>query len=304
MSRFGTTALLANPAAQLGKGQDACKAVEAFLRAQPDACETLDLICTKRPGHATEIAAGLAGYDTVIVIGGDGTVHETVNGLMRLAREQRPALALVPAGSGNDYARTLHMSRDIAAACEQLMRAEKTAAELGCCNGRYYAQTLSFGLDAAIALDTVQRRRRTGTTGLRLYAASCLDKFLHDRLLYDYRLRLDGGAWEEGQMYIFAVQVGPSYGSGFYISPRARIDDGLLDLCIAHPPLSSLKAALIFLRAKRGRHERYRQVDACTCTSLVLELADGVPAQIDGESITSTRYEIDVVPDALDVYRS
>lgn len=302
MTRFGKTAILANPASQLGAGAAAAQQVETYLLEHDGACSSLQALRTERPGHAEELAAGLSGFDTVVVIGGDGTVHEVVNGLMRLPREKRPALALVPVGSGNDYARTLHMSRATDEAYGQLMRAVKVSAELGCCNGRYFAETLSFGLDAAIALDTVERRKRTGTTGLRLYAASCLDQLLHNKVPYDYRLNVDGGPCEEGRMYLFAVQVGPSYGSGFVISPQARIDDGMLDLCIAHPPLSTAKAAWIFLRAKNGHHEHFRQIDVRQCVSLTLEFGRALPVQIDGERIVADRYDIQVAPDALDVY--
>lgn len=301
-ARFGKTVILANPASQSGAGKQAAQHVEAYLRGRADACDSLVLTYTERPGHAEQIAAGLDSCDTVIVVGGDGTVHETVNGLMCLPREQRPALALVPVGSGNDYARTLGMARKVDDACAQLLSATRVNAELGCCNGRYYAETLSFGLDAAIALDTVERRQQSGAAGLRLYAASCVDQLLHNKVLYDYRARVDEGPWEEGQMYLFAVQVGRTYGSGFAISPNARIDDGLLDVCIAHPPLSTAKAAWIFLRAKGGHHEHFSQIDVRRCTSLTLEFARELPVQIDGERLSATHYDIRIEPQALDVY--
>lgn len=302
MTRFGSTLVLANPTAQLGRGGDAAAQVEAFLHAQEGMCSALDAVFTEHPGHAEELAAAAGAYDTLVVIGGDGTVHEAVNGLARLPRPVRPALALVPVGSGNDYARTLGMARSVERACAQLSRATRVNAELGCCNGRYFAETLSFGLDAAIALDTMERRQRTGATGLSLYAASCVDQLLHNKVLYDYRMRVEGGLPETGQMYLFAVQVGPSYGSGFSISPHARIDDGLLDLCIAHPPLSTPKAAWIFLRAKGGRHEHFEQIEVRRCTSLSLEFGCDLPVQIDGERISAERYDIHVEPRALDVY--
>lgn len=301
-ARFGRTVVLANPASQLGAGEGAAQQVEAFLRLHEDACDSVELLLTEGPGHAVELAAELDACDTVVAVGGDGTVHETVNGLMRLPRGKRPAFALIPVGSGNDYARTLRMSRAVDEACGQLLHAKRMTADLGCCNGRYFAETLSFGLDAAIALDTVARRDRTGVSGLRLYAASCVDQLLHNKVLYDYRLSLEGGPWEEGQMYLFAVQVGRTYGSGFAISPNARIDDGLLDLCIAHPPLSTAKAAWIFLRAKGGHHEHFRQIDVRQCTSLTLEFDRALPAQIDGERVVAGHYDIQVVPQALDVY--
>ena len=204
-------------------------------------------------------------------------------------------------GSGNDYARTLGMAFSVDEAVAQLCAGAVVNADVGTCNGTCFMETISFGLDAGIALDTQERRLRTGTTGLRLYAASCVDQLLHHKRDYGFTLRVDGGAPERGTLILMAVQIGPSYGSGFKICPEARLDDGLLDVCIAHAPIGTLKGAFIFLRAKNGYHERFEGIDIRTVRSLELSFDQAPPVQIDGERYQADTYSLGILAGALDV---
>ena len=98
-------------------------------------------------------------------MGGDGLVHLVANALMAIAPRDDPHLAVVPAGTGNDYARALGLPLDLKRSVHVILQASPRPVDLGLCNGKYFAETLSFGLDAAIALDTVRRREETGQLG-------------------------------------------------------------------------------------------------------------------------------------------
>lgn len=102
-------------------------------------------------------------------------------------------------------------------------------------------------------------------------------------------------------MFLMAVQVGPTYGGGFRICPDARIDDGLLDICIARPPLSLPYATLIFLMAKNAHHTRFKQMEFHRTPSLQLRFDHRPPVQIDGEPLIADEYSISTVPGALRV---
>ena len=156
-------------------------------------------------------------------------------------------------------------------------------------------------LDAAIALDTMERRVRTGRTGTVLYMESGVDQLLHHLDLRRYRASFDGGETVEAESVTFAVQIGPYYGGGFKICPDARIDDGLLDVCVAHPPVGAARALYIFLRAKGGKHVRFKQIELRRCRTLHLEFDEAPPAQMDGELIEGTSFDIAVEPAALNV---
>ena len=307
MHVLGNTLLIANPKAQIGKSGATARHVEAALRAALGE-ESFEVMLTERPGHAAEIAAHAPGNtNTIIALGGDGVVHEVANGLMRRSREDRPVFAVIPAGSGNDYALTLGMSMKVGTATRQLLSGKHRPADVGCCNGEYFVETLSFGLDAAIALATVDLREETGRTGTMLYAQAGIDQVLHHRnpLRYETLLHHVDGRDEnlrlEGESFVFAVQIGPTYGGHFRICPKARFDDGLFDICLAHPPISELSAVALFARAKNGWHVGDRRIEMHTARSLSVRFPVEPPAQLDGERIVGTSFDIEMHPAALTV---
>ena len=299
-SQLGTMLLIANPAAQNGRGADAATEAAHLLRTAVGE-QALDVVLTERPGHAVALAAAADGYDTVLALGGDGIIHEVAGGLMERTVGVRPALGIVPVGSGNDYVRTLGMSCKVEHACAQLLNAAPHPADLGRVNGHWFVETLSFGLDAAIALDTVERRKRTGRTGTILYAEAGIDQLLHHLDARRYTASFDGGAPVAGASITFAVQIGPSYGGGFKICPDARFDDGLFDVCIAHPPIGVAGAALIFALAKSGRHTGFKQMEFRRVSTLHVEFDEVPPAQMDGELIEATTFDVSIEPRALNV---
>lgn len=231
MQNLGKVLVIANPAARNGEGKRAAEYVRSASATLSS--EAFDFRMTESPGQATRDAAGARGYDTVLVLGGDGVIHEAVGGLMQLPREERPTLGVIPCGNGNDYARTLGMGLDWRDALSRLVFAEARQVDVGLCNGEPFVQTLSFGLDAAIALGTHERRRRTGTHGTLLFVEEGVSQLARNRTAYDYVCSFDGGASQEGSMLLFAVQVGPTYGGGFRICPDADPADGRFDVCIA-----------------------------------------------------------------------
>ena len=285
LSSEGSILLIANPAAQNGNGAAAAQRAVGLLRAQLGE-DAVVLARTAGPRHASEIAERAEGCSTVIALGGDGVIHEVAGGLMRRPAARRPALGV---------------STKVDEACAQLLGAEARLADVGRVNGHWFVETLSFGLDAAIALDTMERRVRTGRTGTVLYMESGIDQLLHHLDLRRYRVSFDGGETVEAESVTFAVQIGPYYGGGFKICPDARIDDGLLDVCVAHPPVGAARALYIFLRAKGGKHVRFKQIELRRCRTLHLEFDEAPPAQMDGELIEGTSFDIAVEPAALNV---
>ena len=307
--RTGKVLLLANPAAQRGNGAQAAKVAHELL-AEWLGEETVDLTFTEKPNHAIEIAerATVHQYETVIALGGDGLVHEVVNGLMHLPRDDRPVFGLVPAGSGNDFAQTLGMSDCVPDAIVQFLDAREREFDIGCCNGEFFAETLSFGFDAAIALDTVTRRERTGEQGTRLYLASGIDQLLHHLDPYRFTATLYGPSEDEreisGEILMFAVQNGPTYGGGFHICPDADPTDGLLDICYATAPMRLPVATFKFLRAKNGKHVNRKGIHFARASHMELQFDSRPPCQIDGEPHIADSYSISIEHQALTVLSS
>lgn len=290
--------IIANPASRHGEGIVDAARVERLLHA-PDVAE-LTMLMTQWQGHAEDLAAAAGRFDLVVVVGGDGAAHEVANGLMLIPREERPAMGVIPAGSGNDYAFALGMSPSLEESVRQLVSAPRRWVDLGVCNGRYFIETLSFGLDAAIALDTIERRERTGAAGLSLYVQSGIDQLLHNLKPRRMEAVFDGKERRE-DIILCAVQNGPTYGGGFRICPDALFDDGLLDVCIAHASVGALKAGWVFLRAKSGHHRHFKEIETFRAREISLRFDEPLPVQIDGEPLFETEYKISVEPGALRV---
>lgn len=303
VSPLGKALVIANPAAHSGAGERGATFARRFLDAYSSATRGYELRLTKGPGDATAVAARAMGFDTVVALGGDGLIHEVACGLMSLPARDRPALGVVPMGSGNDYARTLGMARnDVEGALAQLVRGSVRPMDVGRVNGTCFVETLSFGLDAAIALDTTDRRARdTSQEGEALFVTSGLKVLSRAGRGYPCTASFDGEAPERLETLVCAIQVGPTYGGGFRICPEADPADGLLDVCynVRCPSVPHLLA--LFGLARAGRHAASRVVRLRRLARAVLEFEREPPCQVDGEELRGTRFEVSVDPGALRV---
>ena len=145
-------------------------------------------------------------------------------------------------------------------------------------------------------------RKRTGLTGAPLYMASGLKAFGRSYRDYPVRVRFDDGETRHLRTIVFAIQNGPTYGSGFNICPRASISDGLIDVCYASGPVPRAVALPVFLSAKNGRHVGSKHVHIERIKKVDLTFSAGdYPIQLDGEQIRAKSMRIEVVPGALNV---
>lgn len=301
--------LVTNPAAGNGTGTASARAAMREIENAIASGHTssffknakVDAAFFSSPEEASSIIEGSSDKQAVLSVGGDGLAHLTVNALMKIPADQRPAFGIIPAGTGNDYARALGLPLDVRRSVRTILNAPLCPVDVGLCNGVYFAETLSFGLDAAIALETVERRARTGRSDPGVYFSSGIDQLRHHLVPYTYSGTFDDRE-VEGQCITFAVQIGPYYGGGFKISPDASLEDGHLDICISHPPVGILRAIYVFIRAKNGKHVRMKPIELDKARHAVLDFTEEPPCQIDGEPMHATHFDITCVKDALRVF--
>ena len=305
---FGKTLLIANPAARSGKAAEAAahaNTVFEHLRAKHDSTlSAFALRYTTGPRDASLIAEREGGaYDTVIALGGDGLVNEVANGLMQLEPSSRPQLALIPCGNGDDFARTIRIDRNPAQSLAQMesLTLVPEQIDLGNVNGMWFVETLSFGLDAAIALGTAELRKKTRRTGTSLYLQCGIDQLVNHRDIRHASLSLDGNKPEDIDFYLLAVQNGISYGGGFKICPKAKLDDGAFDLCYAVPSLSAPAAIQLLLKAKNGKHTHHPNLVFKQARRLQVRFHAPVPTQVDGEALPASDYTVELCPKQLTV---
>lgn len=286
--------IISNPQARHGEAEQLAPIIEKLLSSIPH-----DTVETTSPGHATELAAGAIGYDVVVASGGDGTVHEVLNGLMRIPVDRRPALAVLPTGSGNDTCRTLGIPFDLSEATMLLATGERRAFDVGVCNGAFFNNSFAAGLDAKVTAKAVEYKVTKGRSGLWLYLTALLHVLFKDLGAFPVELTFDGGTPYKCETLIVAINNGATYGGGFKITPDADPKDGLFDVCMIDPlPLREALWRLPFVIA--GKHTRMSVVHMSHHTSAVIDSQAPLPAQIDGEVLLDSRYVITMLPGAIE----
>jgi diacylglycerol kinase (ATP) len=294
--------LVVNPGSGRGRGaRRGREALRALLRAGLRA----ELALSTRPGGAIEIARRACERElgALVAVGGDGCVHEVVNGLMQ-AREQGvlPALAVLPAGSGNDFAAGTGSSRGVGELVETLRRPRRLRIDLGFARlhaeqgelRRVFANTLGLGFEAEV---NRQSKRIPWLRGLALYGLAAL---LALRELEPWPLEI---AWEtadgrreraSGDFLMATAGNGPRSGGGFRLTPQSRHDDGLLELGTVGP-LSRREVARLLPAVRRGAHLDHLAVRIEACRSFELRSPRPFPVHADGEFLHPAARELFVV---------
>jgi YegS/Rv2252/BmrU family lipid kinase len=281
-----TTKLIFNPIANLGRSWPIASSLRPLLTELGGA----DWTGTVYPTHATELArkAGEEGYERVIVMGGDGTVHEAVNGLMQLPPEQRPVLGIVPVGTGNDFAHSLGISRIPEDALRQAFHGPAHAIDVGRVDdnrghGEYWVNTLGIGFDAII---NIRSRRVAIFQGFAVYFLAMLQALMVDYTPYKATIQTDQGDWEE-PLLMMVLCNGKREGGGFSIAPMASQQDGQLDF-VSVPVIRRLRMLLTMPYFLKGTHGSLSYVRTGTLSRM--ELASDRPLYIhtDGEIYAGT----------------
>lgn len=243
----------------------------AFIRDHhPDA--TLHL--TERPRHATELAraAVAAGCDTVVAIGGDGTLNEVAGALVGTAT----ALALIPCGSGNGLGRHLGIPDPGRGAFRTLREGRVRLIDTGTADGRPFFNAMGVGFDAEISARFNNLTRR----GLWAYVRTGLRAWTSYRPAR-YRIEHAGGTLTTSA-FIVAVANSDQYGNDCFIAPGARVDDGKLNLTVLRN-VNTLTALPLAVRLFRGRLDDGARVARLVGTHFRIERPTAGPLHTDGE---------------------
>ncbi len=290
-SKTADWGVIFNPVAGRGRAQKLQHRLIRLLETHPG---TVSVQITRAAGHARELAAQWKDCGiTVIAAGGDGTIHEVVNGLAG----GNCTLGIIPLGSGNDFVKMLNLPADIAEAIAVIQRGKTMRIDLGWANGEYFPNSMGIGFDAEVV---VESKKIQHVKGFWLYLAAVLKKLMTFRNR-SVRLTFDGQVLEQS-VFLITVGNGQYVGGGFRITPRARLDDGLLDVCVLRG--LTLPETLRYLpRVICGRHLDLPQVRYFTATSVVVESALPLPLQLDGElqGTDLHRVEIKIEPQMLTI---
>ncbi|RYZ23819.1 MAG: YegS/Rv2252/BmrU family lipid kinase [Chitinophagaceae bacterium] len=231
--------------------------------------------------------ADLARFTQIWIIGGDGTLNYFINQFP----DVRVPLAAIPGGSGNDFHWMLYGGElGLPQLLERLLKGNTRAIDVGSCNGRLFLNGLGIGFDGAIVRDLLGKKKLAGK------ASYLLSVLKHILTYHESQVGVvaDGTELRRNALLV-SVANGTRYGGDFKVAPRAKLDDGLLDVNFvgAIAPLQRMRYLPVI---ERGEHLELPFVWYRQAADIVIDCAQELPAHLDGEYLTAARFEVRCLP--------
>jgi YegS/Rv2252/BmrU family lipid kinase len=271
--------VILNPWADRGRGIQQKELIEKLGQQHGG----LDLVVTQRPRHAQELALQAAdeGYDVIVAAGGDGTIHEVINGLFTSQSEAK--LGVLPIGSGNDFAYSLGISTDMATAVPQLFHVTLKTIDLARiedAKGHFQIvdNNIGIGFDAMVV---VQTESITRIHGFLMYFIAVLRTIAFYYQTPHLEIRFDDEQVAQATLFL-AIGVGPRGGGGFFLTPDAKQDDDRIDSCLVNP-VGRLTMLGMLQQAIKGTHVNSRHVTMRQSQRISLKANMPLPIHVDGE---------------------
>ena len=307
-----TVKIILNSYAGRGSGARAAAPIQAAFRRGN---VPFEIVKTTAPEEATSLAqqARLEGYEIIAAAGGDGTINEVVNGLALATPEGETVqgLAVLPAGSGNDFADIVGVARDFDAVVDAIRQGNTRRVDLGRVEAfdgrssfqRYLGNNLGIGFEAQV---TVESRKIKRLRGFAIYLWAVIRALrAYDQPHFEIGWTDGNGTVHEVAKPMLLVSIGNSCrtGGGFYLTPDAVMDDGLLDLAFANA-LSKVGILTLLPKAMTATG-LYGQKDVqfSRLRSACIAIQQPVPVHADGEIISRQveKLSIEVQPNRLEV---
>lgn len=265
---------------------------------------------TEHKYHAVELTVKAIndGFRYIVAIGGDGTIHEVVNGIFiqKAVPTTEVSLAVIPAGTGNDWIRMFGISKTYSEAVRSLAEKRTVLQDVGKVHfyetkvqhTRYMANVAGLGFDAVVNLK-YNNLKDDGKYGKSLYLRSTLHTFLSFRSK-KFRIMTDGRLFYDGMVFSGAVGIGKYNGGGMIQTPNARIDDGLMDLTIIKK-MSKLRVARNFKLLFSGSIYDIPKVIYTQARKIEISTWPETRIEIDGEAVGTSPFVFELVPQSIRV---
>lgn len=265
--------IIINPISGTGKQKKAAKAIKTWL---DTTLFDSEILFTKHKGHFTSLAkeAAKESCDAVVIVGGDGSVNEAVQGLIGT----KTALGIIPIGSGNGFARHLNIPMSLKLAVERINQFKLKQIDTAKINNQVFVSISGLGFDAHIA----EKFSLAKSRGLWNYTKISIQEFFRYSEK-NYKIRLDETDFEKKAFMIVFANAN-QFGNNFVIAPQAKIDDGLLDVCFVKKPKLYQIPYILFKIFRKEIHQT-KFVEIKRAKQIRIELNDSVIMNIDGEAI-------------------
>jgi diacylglycerol kinase (ATP) len=266
-----------------------------------------ETLFSERPGHTEELAQEAAerGARLIVAVGGDGTVHEAVNGLMRTDLEHRPELATIPRGTGRDFARSFRIPRSTEQALAVALngatrtvdvgRAGFTARD-GSASESYFANFAGAGISGAVAARANRSSKALGGKASFFWATTAV--FLRWENS-EYEVTVDG-VQTAGRMLEVIAAIGDQLAGGMRLAPEADPADGLFDVVLIGDA-TKVDFVRTLPRIYRGTYLPHPRAGVVRGSRVEVRTAVPLPIALDGEQPGTTPAVFEIVPGALRV---
>jgi len=260
-------------------------------------------VCTtSHQGEAVELAQKAAdnGAELIVSVGGDGTVNEIVNGIMKSKND--PPLGIIPLGWANDFIKSTNIPSDIIESCKILIKGKTKKIDIGVINNQiYFANICGVGFDAEIAQLANQMKSKHPNLrilGAFVYVFATIKKLLSPFSCHNVKIKFDGQEIHSKILFI-AISKGKFYGGRFKITPEAILDNGLLEVCVVEE-MGRFKYLSIIPKVFKGTHASIKGINFYRAKEVVIQSSEPILAQVSGEVIEGQKeFTITLLPKRL-----
>ncbi|MDR3599846.1 MAG: YegS/Rv2252/BmrU family lipid kinase [Desulfosporosinus sp.] len=244
------------------------------------------------PQDIEQITSQSTDVGQLVIAGGDGSIHQAVNGLLNISPELRPVLGILPVGTANDLAYTLHLPLSIPEACEVIAKGKTMDIDTGMVNDRYFINVASAGLLTDVSQKVDTRVKNTlGQLAYFLKGLETLPSFRPFRVEFEH----DGKHYAE-EVVLFMVANGLSVGGLRQLVPRASLTDGKLDVLLVPSAgwPETIRLLLSILRGEKTDSEKI--IEFQTAVELTIRTDRPICSDLDGESGPESTWHIKTGP--------
>jgi YegS/Rv2252/BmrU family lipid kinase len=263
---------------------------ESVVKHITSTCDSLNynysIKLTEYSGHAEKLAYDIAKNESdlrVYSIGGDGTLNEVANGILK-SGNLNVSLIPVPCGSGNDFVRSIGFKREtkFEDIFKLALNCKTDLIDVCTVNDRYFLNISSMGFDADVVLNSFKFKKNKMLPKRLAYIFSVFSTFITMKE-YVLKITVDDMYLGSKSMTLLAVANGKYYGGGIVPAPDADIRDNLMDVCLVEKVMK-VKVPVFFPKYAKGKHGSLKEVSFIKCKNLRITCLNGeVPLNIDGE---------------------
>lgn len=257
-----------------------------------------EIILTERPGHASEISASQAGKGArfIIAVGGDGTMNEVARPLIN---NKDVIVGIIPAGTGNDFDQItgfpVHFKEK---EWETFFSKKVIALDVGVVNDKIFLNGMGLGFDAEVAAQNYTEDGKVKKGGTNKYLWHIIKTLIFFK---EKRMTVTNGPGIIGtDCFINTISVGRRFAGGFFLTPKAIANDGLLDVCSINK-LNLIHRFRLLLKVPKGEHINDKKVFYYQTAALEIDFQEKVPFHVDGEINFSDKFTVSILPGALNI---